>query len=50
MRTITRRIAFFLMLALFIASFGIVVTGCNTVEGAGEDIGEAGEAIEDAAD
>jgi predicted small secreted protein len=50
MRIITRRIALFLMLALFIASFGIAVTGCNTVEGAGEDIGEAGEAIEDAAD
>ena len=50
MRTITRRIAFLLMLALFIASFGIAVTGCNTVEGAGEDVGEAGEAIEDAAD
>ena len=50
MRIITKRIALFLMRALFIASFGIAVTGCNTVEGAGEDIGEAGDAIEDAAD
>ena len=29
---------------------GHLLIGCNTVEGAGEDIEEAGEEIEDAAD
>ena len=36
-----------------ILSFAIVSLGlsaCNTMEGAGRDIGNAGEAIEDAAD
>jgi predicted small secreted protein len=28
----------------------VMVVGCNTVEGAGEDIESAGDAIEDAAD
>ena len=28
----------------------LALSACNTVEGAGEDLGEAGEAIEDAAD
>lgn len=28
----------------------VVLHGCNTVEGAGEDIQDAGQAIEDAAD
>ncbi len=29
---------------------GISLTGCNTVEGAGRDIENAGEAVQDAAD
>lgn len=36
-----------LMLA---ALFSLAVTACATVEGAGEDIESAGEAIQDAAD
>lgn len=30
--------------------FGLALGGCNTVEGAGQDIEAAGEGIEDAAD
>lgn len=33
-----------------IATTGVSLSACNTVEGAGEDIEGAGEAIEDAAD
>jgi entericidin A len=36
-----------LLLALFSAT---LLSGCNTIEGAGKDIEEAGEEIEDAAD
>lgn len=38
---------------LLIAAIGCAVvfaTGCNTMRGAGEDIEEAGESIQDAAD
>lgn len=28
----------------------VILSGCNTIEGAGEDIQRGGEAIEDAAD
>jgi predicted small secreted protein len=45
----TRHLARILALSLLFAS-GIFVAACNTVEGAGEDIQEAGEGIEDAAD
>lgn len=34
--------------ALALASVSVVITGCNTVEGAGEDIESAGEGISDA--
>lgn len=29
--------------------FGLALTGCNTMEGVGEDVGAAGNAIEDSA-
>jgi len=38
---------------MFAALFGVamaMLVGCNTLEGAGEDVQEAGEAVEDAAD
>ena len=38
------------MLTLLALLLAIGTTACNTVEGAGEDIQAAGEAIEDAAD
>ena len=34
---------------LFLASTGVVLTGCNTVEGAGKDIQKGGQAIKDEA-
>ncbi len=42
-----KKIALGLMLAAF-AGFG--ATGCNTVEGAGEDISNTGEVISDTAE
>ncbi len=39
-----------LLLLSLLGLFTVGMTGCNTTEGAGEDIEEAGEAIEDAAD
>lgn len=40
-----------LILALAVAGFSAgALTGCNTVEGAGQDIENTGEAIEDSAD
>ena len=41
------RFALLLTLALFVGSFA---TGCNTIEGAGEDIQQAGKKVEEAAD
>jgi len=38
-----------LMLALT-AAFLVALTGCNTVEGVGEDIEAVGESIQDTAD
>ncbi len=38
------------MLAVLIAVVGLSLSGCNTVEGAGEDIEAAGQGIEDAAE
>jgi len=43
------------LLKVLIATFAIVLVpvalgGCNTIEGAGEDISAGGEAIDDAAD
>ena len=35
---------------LLLAHGGIAVVGCNTVEGAGEDVEAVGEGISDAAD
>jgi predicted small secreted protein len=33
-----------------VLTFSLFLAGCNTVRGAGEDIQEAGEAVENAAD
>jgi predicted small secreted protein len=38
----------FTLCSLFV--FVFTLAACNTMEGAGEDIGEAGEEIEEAAD
>jgi predicted small secreted protein len=38
------------ILAIFALSTSLALAACNTVEGAGEDIQSAGEAVEDAAD
>lgn len=39
-----------LMTLAAVLMLGVAIAGCNTMEGAGEDIEEGGEAIEDAAD
>ena len=39
-----------LVALLALAGFAVVVTGCNTVEGVGQDIKAGGSAIEKAAD
>jgi len=36
--------------ALFAVSTPLALSGCNTTEGVGEDIEDAGDALEDAAD
>jgi len=38
-----------IVLALVATLFGIALTGCNTVAGAGKDIERAGESIQGAA-
>lgn len=38
-----------LLASAFVASTGIVVAGCNTVEGAGKDVQAGGSAIKDEA-
>lgn len=50
MNTCFRRWLTALMLALSALAVPIVLSGCNTMEGAGEDIQEGGEAVQDAAD
>ena len=39
-----------LMTGLLLLASLVVVTGCETIKGAGRDITKAGEAIEDAVD
>jgi predicted small secreted protein len=34
--------------ALLVLAFSLVLAGCNTIRGAGQDIQKAGSAIEDA--
>lgn len=46
-RVIFKRAIYLLMLCLFSGGF---LTACNTMAGAGEDIQEAGESIEDEAE
>jgi len=36
--------------ALALVAGGLMVSACNTVEGAGRDVQSAGEAVQDAAD
>jgi predicted small secreted protein len=38
------------ILAIFALSTSLALAACNTVEGVGEDVQSAGEAVEDAAD
>ncbi|MCF8707743.1 entericidin A/B family lipoprotein [Rhizorhapis sp. SPR117] len=38
------------ILAALLLTGALFVTACNTVEGAGEDVQSAGEAVENAAD
>lgn len=35
---------------LTVVSMSLILTACNTMEGAGKDIEEAGESVQDAAD
>lgn len=37
-------------IAIFALTTSFALAACNTVEGAGEDISSAGEAVQDAAD
>lgn len=37
-------------LSLALAASALLVSACNTVEGAGKDLKSAGDAVEDAAD
>jgi predicted small secreted protein len=39
-----------LLTVLGICTSGILLAGCNTMEGAGQDVENAGEAVQDAAD
>ncbi len=44
-----KRIFALILITLFLAGTAAVVTGCNTVEGAGKDIESGGKAIKDEA-
>lgn len=44
-----RRIFVPLLAVLFLAGNAVILTACNTVEGAGKDIQKGGEAIKDEA-
>lgn len=44
-----RRIFVSLFAAIFLAGTSVVLTACNTVEGAGKDIQKGGQAIKDEA-
>lgn len=46
MKNVLIQSLFLLMMGFFLTG----ATGCNTVDGAGEDIERAGEAVQDAAD
>ncbi len=38
------------ILAVLLLSGSLMIAACNTVEGAGQDVQSAGQAVEDAAD
>lgn len=42
--------AFKVLFAIFITAFSLSLAACNTVEGVGEDVRSAGDAIDDAAE
>jgi len=44
-----RKVFAFMLMAMFMAGTAVVVTGCNTVEGAGKDIEQGGKVIKDEA-
>jgi predicted small secreted protein len=44
------RIVKSLILVLMFAAFAFGISGCNTVKGAGKDLKQGGQAIENAAD
>jgi entericidin B len=46
----TKRIATLALLALMLASAASVLSACNTMAGAGQDIQGGGKALEDSAD
>jgi predicted small secreted protein len=46
----SERIIINALAAIALACTGVTLTACNTMEGAGEDIEDAGEAIQDEAD
>ena len=35
---------------IFLSLFAVTAAGCNTIRGAGQDVENAGEAVQDAAD
>jgi predicted small secreted protein len=37
------------LLALFVTTLGLLLAGCNTLEGLGQDIQKGGQVLEDAA-
>lgn len=44
-----QRFTRFITCLILAAMVGLVVAGCNTVEGVGKDVEKAGEAVQDAA-
>ncbi|MCA0201672.1 MAG: entericidin A/B family lipoprotein [Proteobacteria bacterium] len=42
--------AFKVLFAIFITTFSLSLAACNTIEGMGEDVRSAGDAIDDAAE
>lgn len=45
-----RRLRRFLACLVVAATLACALTSCNTIRGAGQDVEEAGEAVQDAAD
>ncbi|HXQ53078.1 MAG TPA: entericidin A/B family lipoprotein [Stellaceae bacterium] len=45
----TKRIAMIALFALMLAATASILSACNTMEGAGQDIQQGGKALEDSA-